>query len=260
MSVITGFADLDYMLNGGFQKGCLYFLAGRPAMGKTGLAINMIDNICFNQHRIIAYFSLEMSKRQLLERILAFKAKIESYVLRTGNIEKDGWNRIAKAAEAMSKASLIIDDTSAADVETIRTKCVEYRKSSEDLSAIFIDYLQLVSVADNNKSRKKQISEIVKQLKGMAVELDCPIVVISQISRESEYREDHRPVISDLVEGDAISQYADVIMFLYRDEYYDRSASRGIAEVIVSKNAGGYTGTIELGFQADYVKFENMHN
>ncbi len=261
MGVITGFTDLDYILDRGLQKGCLYVLAGRPSMGKTGMAINMVDYICFKQHRTVIYFSLEMSGKELTERVLAFEAEIDLYKLRSGRIDGDDWFRIARAAETMGNSRLIVNDTPAINIKKIREKCLDYRKDADDIAVVFIDYLQLISESDNNEFRRNEISEIVKDLKDLARELDRPIVVLSQVSRATEHRENHRPILSDFFTSDAVIQYADVIMFLYRDEYYNMdSESKGITEVIVAKNSMGTVGTIELGFDPRFVKFKNILN
>lgn len=258
MGVATGFKDLDNILDGGLQKGCLYVLAGRPSMGKTGMAISMIDHICLKNYRTAAYFSLEVSRRQIVDRILALKAEIKPYKLRTGEIDGEDWRRIAKAAETIADAKLIVDDTSSIDVESIRSKCNEIRKDNKDLDVIFVDYLQLMSESDTYGSREGELSKIVTSLKELAVELDRPIVVLSQLSRVVEYREDRRPILSDLKDSESLVHLADVIMFLYRDEYYNRDSERkGIAEVIVAKNSMGSVGTIELGFDPRFVEFEN---
>ena len=183
----TGFTDLDWILDGGLQKGCLYVLGGRPSMGKTGMAINVVDFICFKQHRTVVYFSLDMTGKQLTERVLASEAGIDPYKLRTGKIDRDDWFRLARAAETMGNSRLIVNDTSGIDVRKIREKCLDYRKDTDDIAVIFIDYLQLISESDNGESRKKEMAEIVKDLKALARELDRPIVVLSQISRAPEY-------------------------------------------------------------------------
>lgn len=261
MGVKTGFTDLDYILDGGLQKGCLYVLAGRPSMGKTGMAINIVDFICFKQYRTVVYFSLDMSGKQLTERVLALEAEIDPYKMRTGRIDGDDWFCLAKAAETMGKSRLIVNDTSGIDVKKIREKCLDYRRDTDDIAVVFIDYLQLIPESDNDELRRKVKSEIVKDLKELARELDRPIVVLSQMSRLPEYREDHRPILSDFDTSDLTNQYADVIMFLYRDDYYNaNSESKGIAEVIVAKNSMGSAGTIELGFTPRFVKFENKLN
>lgn len=260
MGVITGFTDLDYILNRGLQKGCLYVLAGRPSMGKTGMAINMVDHICFKQHRTVVYFSLEMSCRELTERVLALEAEIDPYKLRSGRIDDDDWFRIARVAETMGNSGLIVNDTPAIDIKEIREKCLDYRKDANDIAVIFIDYLQLISGSDNDESREKEMSEIVKDLKALARELDRPIVVLSQISRAPEHRKNHRPILSDFYTSDSgsVIQYADVIMFLYREGYYNMDfENKVITEVIVAKNPMGPVGTIELGFEPSFVKFEN---
>ncbi len=257
----TGFVDLDWILDGGLQKGCLYVLAGRPGMGKTGMAINMVDFISFKQYRTVVYFSLDMSGKQLTERVLAFEAEIDPYKLRTGRIDGDDWFCLARAAETMGNSRLIVNDTPGIDVKKIRKKCFDYRRDTDDIAVVFIDYLQLIPGSDNDDSRRKGKLEIVKNLKELARELDRPIVVLSQIPRAPEYRENHRPILSDFGTGDAVNQYADVIMFLYRDEYYNLDSERkGIAEVIVAKNSMGSAGTIKLGFTPRFVKFENKLN
>lgn len=257
----TGFADLDWILGGGLQKGCLYVLGGRSSTGKTGMSINMVDFICFKQHRIVVYFSLEMSGKDLTDRVLSLEAEIDPLKLRTGRIDGNDWLCIVRVAETMGNSRLIVNDTPAIDIKEIREKCLDYRKDADDIAVVFIDYLQIISGSDNDESRRKEMSEIVKDLKALARKLDCPIVVLSQITCAPEYREDHRPILSDFYTSDAVIQYADVIMFLYRDEYYNMdSESQGITEVIVAKNSVGTVGTIELGFEPHFVKFENKIN
>lgn len=259
MGVITGFTDLDHILKGGLQKGCLYVLAARPSIGKTTLAIHMADYICLKEHRTVAFFSLENSRRQVIDRILALESGIDPYCIFTGRINRKDWHRIAEAAETIGKSNLVIDDSYCIDVHKLRTRCLEYRRENEDLAAIFIDYLQLISGSEEKESREEEALEVVTSLKDLARELDRPIVVLSQISRSVEHREDHRPTLSDFFPGKTISQYFDGVMFLYRDEYYNKDSERkGIAEVIVAKNPMGPVGVVELGYQAPYVKFTNF--
>ena len=260
MGVATGFKDLDIVLDGGFQKGCLYVLAARPSMGKTGLSISMIDHICLKNYRTVAYFSLEESRRQIVDRILAVETEIRPHKLWMGAIDGEEWKRLAKAAEKMGDAKFMVDDTPCLDVESIRSKCNEIRKENDDLAVIFIDYLQLISESDTDESREVKLKKVVSNLKKLAIELDRPIVVLSQLSRVVEYREDRRPILSDFENSESVVQLADVIMFLYRDEYYNRdSESKGIAEVIVAKNPMGPVGAIKLGFEPRYVIFKNKH-
>lgn len=260
MGVITGLTDLDYILDGGLQKGCLYVLAARPAMGKTGMAITMVDHICLNQYRTVLYFSLDTSKRQIIDRIVALESEIDPNKIRKGDIDGEDWNRVAQVAKRMSRSRLIVEDAPGLDVQKIKSKCLEYRKDGDDYAVIFIDYLQLILGSSEGGSREKDISEIIKSLKMLAGELDRPIVALSQISRKPEYRKDHRPILSDFVAGKVICQYADGIMFLYRDEYYNEHSERkGIADVIVAKNSNGPVGAFELGFQPRFIRFENRH-
>lgn len=259
MAVNTGFVDLDHRLDGGFQKGLVYVLAGRPSMGKTSLAVNMIDFICFEKYRTVAYFSLDKPKRQMMDFFLAIKAGIDPWKIRTGELDGKDWHKIAMAAEMIGKSNLIIDDTECDTVQDIRSKCIRYRRQSDDLAVIFIDYFQLMSDSESSGSRKEELLRIIKDTKKLARELDRPIVILSQISRRPEYRADHRPILKDFREGRAISQWADVVMFLYRDEYYNPdSKEKGIAEVFVAKNSMGSIGPTRLGYQESVLRFENI--
>lgn len=258
MGVITGFTDLDYKLEGGLQKGSLYVLAARPSMGKTGLAINMVDSICLKQYRTAVYFSLEMSSKQIVERLLALEAGIDPFMMSKGIIDGEDWICIAKAAETMAGSRLIIDDTPCIEIQKLRSKCLEYRRNSEDLAVIFIDYLQLMSQSEE-MSREKEVAKIVKGLKELAKEIDRPIVVLSQLSRSPEKRKDHRPILSDFMETREIVNVADVVMFLYRDDYYDRKTkAKGIAEIIVAKNKNGPVGVVQLKWDSSCAKFSNI--
>lgn len=261
MGVATGFRDLDAILDGGLQKGCLYVLAARPSMGKTSMALSMIDYICFKKNRTVTYFSLEDSKRQIIDRILSLRAEIEYYKIRTGDVEGEDWKRLAKVAESIGESKLIIDDTSCMDAQKISAKCIGHRQDYDDLALVVIDYLQLLSGFDNNESYERLFLKEIKRLRNLAIELNRPIVVLSQVSCVVEQRESHRPVLSDLITSDAVLQCVDAVIFIYRDEYYnDDSEREGLAELIVAKNNMGAVGTIEIEFDKCFAKFKNRQN
>ncbi|HCM91840.1 MAG TPA: replicative DNA helicase [Lachnospiraceae bacterium] len=255
--IATGFTDLDYK-TAGLQPSDLVLIAARPSMGKTAFVLNMAQHICFKDHRCAAIFSLEMSKEQLINRLLSLESKVNSQAIRTGSMKDGDWESIIEGAETIAKSSLIIDDTPGISIGELRSKCRKYHQENE-LSIIIIDYLQLMSGNGKTDSRQQEISEISRSLKALARELNVPVVALSQLSRAVEKRDDHRPMLSDLRESGAIEQDADVVMFLYRDDYYNKeSDKKGIAEVIIAKQRNGPIGTVELVWLPDYTKFANM--
>jgi replicative DNA helicase len=254
--VSTGFDDLDEILSG-LQKSDLVLVAARPSMGKTSFILNMVQQAGIRDKVATAIFSLEMSKEQLTQRILCAEALIDSHRLRTGDITEDEWIKLARAMGPLSEAPIFVDDTPSISMSEMRAKCRKL-KIEHNLGLILIDYLQLMSGNGKYDSRQQEISDISRSLKGLAKELGIPIVACAQLSRAPEMRADHHPIMSDLRESGAIEQDADVIMFLYRDEYYHPDTEKkNIGEVIISKQRNGPTGTIELVWLGQFTKFAN---
>ena len=256
----TGFRDLDYR-TAGLQPSDLILIAARPSMGKTAFALNIAEYVAMNNHMPTAVFSLEMSKIQLAKRLISMNSKVDSQHIRTGNLEDDEWMKITESSIVLGESSLIIDDTPGITIQELRTKCRKL-KIEQGLGLIIIDYLQLMSGGGSNRntSRQQEISDISRSLKALAREVQCPVVALSQLSREVEKREDKRPILSDLRESGAIEQDADVVMFLYRDEYYTKDAStqKGVTEVIIGKQRNGPTCTVKLKWLPQYTKFANL--
>lgn len=255
----TGFADLDFKTSG-FQPSDLILIAARPSMGKTAFALNIGDYMAIHQHKNVAIFSLEMSKGQLVRRLFAQEANIDAQKLRNGNLASTEWDSLIAGADMIGKSGLIIDDTPGITVPEMRSKCRRY-KLEQGLDIIIIDYLQLMSGSSkrSNDSRQQEISEISRSLKGLARELNVPVVALSQLSRAVEQRPDHRPVLSDLRESGAIEQDADVVMFLYREDYYKPDTERkGIADCIIAKQRNGPLGDVELAWLPEYTKFASI--
>ncbi|MBZ4643964.1 MAG: replicative helicase [Deferribacteraceae bacterium] len=251
----TGFVDLDKMTNG-LQKSDLIIVAGRPGMGKTAFALNIALNAASKYKKSVAVFSLEMSSGQLVQRLLSSEARIESSKLRSGRFNMEEWTKLASVAGQLNELNIYIDDTPAISSMEIRAKCRRIKRDV-GLDLIIVDYLQLMS-GSRADSREQQISEISRSLKALAKELDVPVIALSQLNRSVESRTDKRPVPSDLRESGAIEQDADLIIFLYRDEFYNKETKYpGIAEVIVAKHRNGPTGTIPLAFIKEFTKFEN---
>ena len=256
--VPTGFADLDYK-TAGLHGSDLILLAARPAMGKTAFALNIATNAAVRAKVPVAIFSLEMSKEQLVNRVLCGEAMVDSNKVRTGKLEEDDWTKLAGAIGPLSEAEIYIDDTPGISVMEIRAKCRKL-KLEKNIGMVVIDYLQLVQGSNKrNGSREQEISEISRSLKILAKEIGVPVIALSQLSRAVEQRPDHRPMLSDLRESGAIEQDADIVMFLYRDDYYNQdSEKKDIAEVILAKHRGGSTGTVELLWLGSYTKFVNL--
>ena len=254
----TGFADLDYK-TAGLHNSDLVLVAARPAMGKSAFALNIATNAAVQAKVPTVIFNLEMSKSQLVSRILCSEAMVDSNKIRTGKMEEDDWVKLATALGPLSEAPIYIDDTPGITVTEIRAKCRKL-KMEKNLGLIVIDYLQLIQGSGKrNSSREQEISEISRSLKILAKELDVPVIALSQLSRAAEQRADHRPMLSDLRESGAIEQDADIVMFLYRDDYYNPdSEKKNIAEVIMAKHRSGSTGTVELLWLGSYTKFVNI--
>ncbi len=253
----TGFLDLDYK-TAGMQPSDLILIAARPSMGKTALALNIAQYIAFKENEAVAVFSLEMSKEQLVNRLFSLESNINSQHIRTGSLSDLEWEKLIESAGVIGKSKLIIDDTPAISVSDLRAKCRKY-KLEYGLKMIIIDYLQLMTGGGRADSRQQEISDISRSLKSLARELDIPIIALSQLSRAVEQRPDHRPMLSDLRESGAIEQDADVVMFIYRDDYYNKDTEKkGIAEIIIAKQRNGPIGTVELVWLPDYTKFANL--
>ena len=254
----TGFIDLDYRTSG-MQKSDLVLVAARPSMGKTAFVLNMAQYMAFECNKTVAIFSLEMSSEQLVNRLLAMEARIDAQKLRNGSLEDQDWESLLESAGPVAKSNLIIDDR-ASSLAEIRSKCRKF-KLEHNLDIVIIDYLQLMSSGGgrSSDSRQQEISDISRGLKRMARELDVPVVALSQLSRAVEQRPDHRPMLSDLRESGAIEQDADVVMFLYRDEYYNKESElKGTAEVIIAKQRNGPIGTVTLAWLPQFTKFANI--
>ena len=252
--ITTGFKDLNKKING-LQRTDLILLAARPAMGKTAFSLNLVQNASLKGDASVAVFSLEMSKEQLVQRMLSAQSNVELSKIKTGTLGESDWPRIIDGMAVLSEAKIFIDDTPGIKISEIRSKCRRL-KMEKGLDLILIDYLQLMEGEGKNENRQQEIAKISRSLKILAKELDCPVVALSQLSRSPELRKDHRPILSDLRESGSIEQDADIVMFLYRDEYYhDDSEKKNIGEVIVAKNRHGETGNVELVWFGQVQKF-----
>lgn len=256
--VSTGFSDLDYMTSG-FQPSDLVLIAARPSMGKTALVLNMIRHVAMKKKRPCMIFSLEMSKEQLVNRLLSMESDINSQKLRTGELGDADWESLVQAVMEVSKSPLVIDDTPGITVTELRSRCRKI-KLEKGLDLIVIDYLQLMSGSSKrSENRQQEVSEISRNLKAVAREMECPVIALSQLSRAPDQRPDHRPQLSDLRESGAIEQDADIVMFIYRDEKYNPDTEHpGEAELIVAKQRNGPTGTVNLVWKQDTTKFVSM--
>ncbi len=256
----SGFDDLDDK-TAGFQKSDLILIAARPSMGKTALVLNIAQHACFKKDYHCLFFSLEMSKEQLVNRLLAMESRVDSQNIRIGHLNDDEWRGIIESAGVIGMSNLAIDDTAAITVAEMRSKCRRH-KIEHGLDMVIIDYLQLMSGSASGKrevSRQQEISDISRSLKALARELQCPVLALSQLSRAVEQRPDHRPMLSDLRESGAIEQDADVVMFIYRDDYYNEDSDRkGVADVILAKQRNGSIGTVSLAWISALTKFENL--
>lgn len=257
--IATGFTDLDAR-TAGLQNADLILIAARPSMGKTALALNIAENVGVRQGKHVAIFSLEMSREQLANRLFSLESHVDAQKIRTGELSEGEWSDLVEGAEAIGESGLMIDDTPAITVGTLRSKCLKF-KMDQGLDLIVIDYLQLMSGSGSrsSESRQQEISEISRSLKALARELNVPVVALSQLSRAVESRNDKRPMLSDLRESGAIEQDADVVMFIYRDEYYhEDSPDKGIAEIIIAKQRNGPVGTVQLRWLPELTKFANL--
>ena len=257
--IASGFTDLDNMTTG-FQNSDFVLIAARPSMGKTALTLNIAENVAVRQHKHVAIFSLEMSREQLINRVLSMNSHVDSQKMRTGQLEEADWSNLIESADVISRSGLILDETPAITVAEMRSKCRRFKKDF-GLDLVMIDYLQLMSGsgARNNDSRQQEVSEISRSLKALARELNVPVICLSQLSRAVESRTDKRPMLSDLRESGAIEQDADVVMFIYRDDYYHpESADKGISEIIIAKQRNGPVGTVKLKWIPELTKFANL--
>ncbi len=254
----TGFIDLDYKTSG-FQNSDLILIAARPSMGKTALVLNIAEYMAFRSNKAVAVFSLEMSKEQLVNRLLSQESRVDAQVLRNGSLTDGDWASLIESAGIIGSSKLIIDDTPGISVAEMRSKCRKY-KLEHGLDIIMVDYLQLMQGSGRrSESRQQEISDISRSLKGIARELNVPVVALSQLSRAVEQRPDHRPMLSDLRESGAIEQDADVVMFIYRDDYYNHDTEqKDVAEIIIAKQRNGPIGTVELAWLPKYTKFANL--
>ena len=256
--IATGFVDLDYKM-AGLQPSDLILVAARPSMGKTAFVLNIAQYVAFHSNLTTAIFSLEMSKEQLVNRLFSLESRVDAQALRSGNLADSDWEKLIEGAGTIGRSNLIIDDTPGISISELRSKCRKY-KLEHDLKLVIIDYLQLMSGSGRNSdSRQQEISEISRSLKALARELNVPVIALSQLSRAVEQRPDHRPMLSDLRESGAIEQDADVVMFIYRDDYYNKdSENKNIAEIILAKQRNGPIGTVNLVWLPQYTKFANM--
>ena len=258
--VSTGFIDLDYKTSG-MQPSDFILIAARPSMGKTAFVLNLAEHMAVKQKVTTAIFSLEMSKDQLVKRMLAMNSRVDSQLIRTGNLKDDDWIKLIEGAREIGESKLILDDTPSISIAELRSKCRKY-KLEHNLGIIMIDYLQLMSGGGKkSESRQQEISDISRSLKALARELNVPVIALSQLSRAVEQRPDKRPMLSDLRESGAIEQDADVVMFVYRDDYYNKdSEDKGVAEIIIGKQRNGPTGTVKLKWQAELTRFANLEH
>jgi replicative DNA helicase len=253
----TGFVDLDDKTSG-LQKGDLIIVAARPAMGKTSLCLNIAKNASQRTGETIGVFSLEMSKEQLVLRMLCADARVDAHRLRTGSLGEKDWARLAKAYADLSSSKIFIDDSATLTPLEMRAKCRRL-KAEHGLGLVVVDYLQLVSAGGRVENRQQEIASISRSLKGLAKELECPVMALSQLSRAPEARQDRRPQLSDLRESGAIEQDADIVMFIYREEEHKPTEeNRGVAEIIIGKQRNGPTGSVRLAFIKEFTRFENL--
>ena len=255
--VSTGFVDLDYKTSG-LQPSDFILVAARPSLGKTAFVLNMAQHMAFRKEKTVAIFSLEMSKEQLVNRLFSLESKVDSQKIRTGNLEDEDWAKLIEGAGIIGNSHLIIDDTPGISISELRSKCRKF-KLEQGLDIIIIDYLQLMSGSGRGgDSRQQEISDISRALKGVARELNVPVVALSQLSRAVEKRDDKRPMLSDLRESGAIEQDADVVMFIYRDDYYNKDTeNKNMAEIIIAKQRNGPIGTVNLVWMPEYTRFVN---
>ena len=242
----------------GLQNSDLILIAARPSMGKTAFALNIAEYVTVKKNVTTAIFSLEMSKEQLAKRILAMNSRVDSQKLRTGDLSDREWGDIVDSARIIGETTLVIDDTPGISITELRSKCRKL-KLEKNLGLVMIDYIQLMTGSKQTESRQQEISEISRSLKALAREINAPIIALSQLSRRVEQRDDKRPMLSDLRESGAIEQDADVVMFIYRDEYYNKDTETpGITEIIIGKQRNGPIGTVRLGWKSELTKFVNI--
>ena len=252
----TGFIDLDYMLSG-LQNQALIIIAARPAMGKTSFALNVAQHIALKERKTVALFTLEMSKVEYAKKLLSLESSVDFGKLRTGQLSDSDWGDLFEAGNEIGTSHIIIDDTPAISVPELRSKCRKY-KQENNLACVFIDYLGLMSFGSKSDSRQQEIAEISRSLKALARELDIPVVALQQLNRSPELRDDKRPMLSDLRDSGAIEQDADVVMFIYRDDYYNKDTERkNVSEIIIAKQRSGPVGTVELAWIPRLAKFAN---
>lgn len=253
----TGFLDIDEKLSG-LQKSDLILLAARPSMGKTALGLNIALNSAIKGNGHVAIFSLEMSKEQLVQRMLSSVSHVNLQKIISGRLDEDEWVKIVQAMGPLSSTNIFIDDTPGISIMEMKAKCRKL-KIEKGLDLVVVDYLQLMQSDSPSESRQQEISSISRGLKALAKEMECPVLALSQLSRAPELRSDHRPILSDLRESGAIEQDADIVMFLYRDEYYNEDTDKkNIGEVIIAKHRNGPTGTVELLWMGQFTKFVNL--
>ena len=255
----TGFRDLDYK-TAGLQPSDLILIAARPAMGKTAFVLNVAENVAIRQQITTVVFSLEMSNVQLVNRMLSLESTVDADKIRKGHLDSNDWGKLIEGADSIAKSKLIIDDTPGISIAELRSKCRKY-KMENNLGLIIIDYLQLMSGSGSGRSegRQQEVSDISRALKALARELNVPVVTLSQLSRAVEQRPDHRPMLSDLRESGAIEQDADVVMFLYRDDYYNKDTEqKGIAEIIIAKQRNGPIGTVKMAWLPEQTRFADL--
>jgi replicative DNA helicase len=257
--VPSGFRDLD-RITSGFQEGNLIVMAARPSMGKSALGLGVAANLAVRKEVPVALFTLEMSKTEVTQRLMCSEAKVESQRLRTGKLAADDWPRLTAACDKLARAPLYVDDTGSITMMEIRSKARRLKSKHPDLGLIVVDYLQLMTSGTTAENRVQEVSQISRSLKVLARDLDVPIIALSQLSRAVEQRHDKRPILSDLRESGSIEQDADIVMFIYRDEYYngEESEQQGLAEVIVAKHRNGPTDTVKLSFLKRYAKFSDL--
>jgi replicative DNA helicase len=257
--VPSGFRDLD-RITSGFQEGNLVVIAARPSMGKSALGLGVAANLAVRKGVPVALFTLEMSKSEVTQRLMCSEAKVESQRLRTGKLSAEDWPRLTAACDKLAKAPIYVDDTGSITMMEIRSKARRLKSKHADLGLIIVDYMQLMTSGTTAENRVQEVSQISRSLKVLARDLDVPIVALSQLSRAVEQRHDKRPILSDLRESGSIEQDADIVMFIYRDEYYnaEESDQQGLAEVIVAKHRNGPTDTVKLSFLKRYAKFSDL--
>jgi replicative DNA helicase len=256
--VPTGLTELD-KLTSGLQPGDLIIVAGRPSMGKTAFAMNVAENVALEARKPVAIFSMEMSATQLVTRLISSYGSIDQTKLRTGRLDDEDWPRVTKATEKLTDSPLFIDDTPSLSPGDIRARARRLKREHKDLGLIVVDYLQLMQVPGNQENRATEISEISRSLKALARELEVPLIALSQLNRALESRTDKRPVMSDLRESGAIEQDADLIVFIYREEVYNKDTTeKGVAEIIIGKQRNGPIATVKTAFLGQYTRFDNL--